>query len=67
MPYAQMDFSIVLYNTILFSIDSCEFLPINQYILLTLSPKCLRLLHICFSQLSCSSRCMPRYLTSCGI
>jgi len=47
-------FSIVLYS-ILFSNDSYEFLSSNQYILLTLSPKCLCLMHIYFFQLSCLS------------
>jgi len=35
--WIQMDFSIVLSSSILFSTDSCEFLSINQYILLSLS------------------------------
>jgi hypothetical protein len=55
---------MILYNSILFSsFISCEFLP-SQYILLILSPKCLRLLAISFFQLSCLSRCMPRYVAS---
>jgi len=38
-----MGFNIVLYSSTLFFSDSCEFLPSNQYILLNLSPKWLRL------------------------
>jgi len=46
-----MGLSIVLYNNNLFStvvIDSCDFLPISQYIFPSCNPSCLRLLNMCF-------------------
>jgi len=45
-----MGFNIVLYSSILFSNDSCEFLPNNQYILLSLN---IKYLHICFFLSKC--------------
>jgi hypothetical protein len=56
-----------LYMVILFSRDSCDFLFISQFILLTLSSNCLLLAFICVCHDSFWSRWSPRYLTSCLI
>jgi hypothetical protein len=48
---------------ILFSRDSCDFLFISQFILLTLSSNCLLLAFICVCHDSFWSRWSPRYLT----
>jgi len=59
-----MTLRIVLYNSILFSIDSCDLLPSSQYILLNWIRSCFRLVNMCFLQFNLRSRCGPKYLAS---
>lgn len=59
-----MSFKVDLYIAILLSIDSLEFLPVNQYIFLKRVPNYFLLVQIYFLQVILWSRCMPRYLAS---
>lgn len=58
-----------LYNSILFSIESFDFRPINQYIFFSCCLSCFRFVTMCFFYVSCLFRYKSRYLTSlaCGI
>jgi hypothetical protein len=45
-------------------VESFDFRPSNQYILMMVIPSCLRFATICLYQVSLLSRCSLRYLTS---
>jgi hypothetical protein len=47
MPYVHIGFKIVLYTSSLFSIDSCDFLPISHCICLNLISSCILLASVC--------------------
>jgi hypothetical protein len=45
-------------------VESFDFRPSNQYILVRVSPSCFRFAKMCLCQVSFLSRCSQRYLTS---
>jgi len=51
-PWIQIGLKIALYNSNLFSVDSCDLLPSSQYIFRSWNPNCFRLVNICFFQFS---------------
>ena len=69
MTYAQIGFNMALYISRLLVRECLDFLPMIQYILLSINPNCLRFMWICGFQVSRRSKCIPRYLTdvACGM
>jgi hypothetical protein len=68
-PYLRVVFRkarliFVLYMRSLLLVESFNFRPSNQYILVRVIPSCLRFAKVCLCQVSLLSRCSPRYLTS---
>jgi hypothetical protein len=68
-PYPRVVFRKFEYRFIytmrsLLRVESLEFRPSNQYILVRAIPSCFRFAKICLCQVSVLSRCNPRYLTS---
>jgi hypothetical protein len=49
---------------ILLLVESFNFRPSNQYILVRMIPSCFRFAKMCLCQVSLLTRCSPRYLTS---
>jgi hypothetical protein len=45
-------------------VESFDFCPSNQYILVRVIPSCFRFAKMCLCQVSLLSRCSPSYLTS---
>jgi hypothetical protein len=64
IPYVQIGLSIVLYMRSLLLVESLDFRPSNQYILVRVIPSCFRFAKMCLCQVSLLSRCSPRYFTS---
>jgi len=64
IPKVHIGLKMALYNSNLFSINSCDLLPSSQYILLSWIPSYFCLVVMCFLQFSLWSRCNPKYLAS---
>jgi hypothetical protein len=64
IPKVQIGLSIVLYMRSLLLVESSNFCPTNQYILVRVIPSCFRFAKMCLCQVSLLSRCSARYLTS---
>jgi hypothetical protein len=66
IPEVQIGLSIVLCMRSLLLIESFDFRPSNQYILMRVVPSWIRFakMKMCLCQISLLSRCSPRYLTS---
>jgi hypothetical protein len=59
----QIGFSIVLYMSSLFLVESCDLCPSNQYILVRVIPSCFHFAKICLCQVSLLSGRSLRFLT----
>jgi hypothetical protein len=59
-----MGFRIALYSRTLFSRDSCERLPISQFICLVFNVSCWRFIFMCAFHVSLRSKWSPMYFTS---
>jgi hypothetical protein len=60
IPYVQIDLSIVLYMRSLLLVESFDFRPSNQYILVRMIPSCFRLPKMCLCQVSLLSGCSSK-------
>jgi hypothetical protein len=64
IPQVQIGLSIALYIGILLLVESLDFRPSSECILVTVIPSCFRFVNMCLQQVSLLSRCNQRYLTS---
>jgi hypothetical protein len=64
IPHVQIGLSIALYMRILLFVESSDFCPSIQYILVSIIPTCFCFVNMCLRQVSLMLRCNLRYLTS---